>query len=112
MGEAGRRQEFAEKVLTAVERDPIRNDEARRYHEAIIATLNGLHQDGQQDALCVYDAMARVIAQLIRGDATGTVNGVLSYINLRCVAILKDMPVDLAARTIIVPDSDQGPVHG
>jgi hypothetical protein len=50
--------------LAAGLNEPARFAETRRHFEAVNAALNRSHVNGQQDALCVFEAMAMMLGQL------------------------------------------------
>lgn len=64
-----------------IENDPARLREAVRYYEAMVATMNATHRpDGTQDALCVYEAIALLLAQLTAGIDDAAAVGARTYV--------------------------------
>lgn len=61
-----------------------RNAEAARYYKAIVDALNATH-DGhhQQDALSVFEGIARVVAQFTDGSADDIAAGYITYVAMR-----------------------------
>lgn len=49
--------------LAAGLQEPARFEEVKRYHRALIETLNRTHTNGEQDALAMLEAIALVLAQ-------------------------------------------------
>ena len=69
------------KVIRVAEafNDPARAAEASRYHKAIIDALNATHTNHEQDALAMFEALGRVLAQLTDGMADDQRMGSLQY---------------------------------
>lgn len=63
--------------------DPGRQEEAFRYHGVVIEALNATHKNGEQDALCVYEGLAHVLAQLTANLDDNSRQGVLEFVRVR-----------------------------
>lgn len=72
--------------------EPARSEECIRHHRALLVALNGSHVNGEQDALCVFEAVARLLAQLIGSLPDDTRYGTLRYIVTRADALRRDYP--------------------
>jgi hypothetical protein len=64
-----------------LENDPARFREAVRYYEALVGVMNvTTGDDGTQDALCVYEAIALLLGQLTAGVEPDAARGVRTYV--------------------------------
>lgn len=68
--------------LAAGLKEPARARDVRRYHEALLKTMNRTTDpDGSQDALAVCEAISLLIGQIIGGSGIG--QGMIQYIAYR-----------------------------
>lgn len=65
--------------------EPGREEETGRHHRAILAALNASHTNGEQDALTVFEALARLLATLVGGMGEAEARGVLTYVTRRAL---------------------------
>lgn len=73
----------AVEIASRVYDDPSRLAEMRRYHAVIIDALNQEHHYFEQDATCVFEAIAMVLGQLTGGLPEDKRTGVLRYVHAR-----------------------------
>lgn len=73
----------AKELAREIEGSPARLAEVKRHYEAIIGALNESHVDGEQDALCVFEAVSLATAQLIANFPDDARVGVVNYILAR-----------------------------
>lgn len=57
--------------------------EVARHHKAIVGALNNSHVNGEQDAMCVFEAVAHTLAQLTGGLGEQERRGILNYVSAR-----------------------------
>lgn len=70
--------------------DPQRVLEVARHHKAMLSALNGSHVNGEQDALCVFEAVAHIMAQLVGGMDEAHRAGILAYVGARAETLHRD----------------------
>lgn len=74
-----RKRSPAELAL-AIESDPVRSAEAIQHYEALLAAMNASHVGGEQDALCVFEAVAMLTGQMIANLDKAGRQGAMAYI--------------------------------
>jgi hypothetical protein len=84
--------------------EPARVLEVARHHKAIIGALNNSHVNGEQDALCVFEAVAHTLAQLIGGMEERERAGILGYVTARAETLHREY---LAAGKVAEHRTDQ-----
>ncbi len=67
--------------------DPARHAEIDRHFRAINAALNNSHVNGEQDALCLFEAMAYQLAQLIGALSEKEQQAFLTYVMSRALQL-------------------------
>lgn len=76
--------------IAEVFEDPARLEEMARYHKAMLDALNATHTNGEQDAVCVFEAVSHLLAQLIAVMPPDGRHGTLKYIAARAEVLHAD----------------------
>lgn len=63
--------------------DPVRAAEVRRHFKALNHALNHSHVNGEQDGLCVFEAMALMLGQLTGALSPKERSDFLAYVMVR-----------------------------